>query len=324
MIRIEDLSASNRATPLIPSCATYFVAMSLMFTLTLGSSTALAGRPQTPDNFRVTTVTAYTATVAWNPPRNNSGNFNYYLSGAYGVTPIVLPKTATSHTFTLLHPGTQYWFFIYAKDTTGHASDTASTTSRTLLDTTTPSTAPVVTVNQVGSNYATISWTAPQDDSPYFTYEIWLNGSLRETTARNVTSTVLRFLTPATGYSITVRGRDEGNHFSPFSNPASITTLPPNPNDHTAPNTPAFVSATSFSDGSTEMQIQWAQSTDDFDAQANIRYDVYVNGNLEDIRFGSGGPIVAYGAFGQNTIQVIASDTAGNASAPATTTLSLP
>jgi hypothetical protein len=72
------------------------------------------------------------------------------------------------------------------------------------------------------------------------------------------------------------------------------------------------------------MQIQWAQSTDDFDAQSNIRYDVYVNGVWEDVRFGSGGPLIAYGVFGQNTIEVIALDTAGNASPPATTTLFIP
>ena len=36
----------------------------------------------------------------------------------------------------------------------------------------------------------------------------------------------------------------------------------------------------------------WTQSTDDFDAQANIRYDVYVNGRFEDVAFGSGGPRV--------------------------------
>ena len=76
-------------------------------------------------------------------------------------------------------------------------------------------------------------------------------------------------------------------------------------------------------DGATELQIQWTQSTDDFDAQANIRYDVYVNGVIADIRFGSGGPIIAYGQPGQNTIQVVASDTAGNASTPATITIFL-
>jgi hypothetical protein len=33
------------------------------------------------------------------------------------------------------------------------------------------------------------------------------------------------------------------------------------------------------------------------------------------------GPITAYGVFGENTVEVIASDTAGDASQPGTTTI---
>ena len=323
MFTIVNNRKETRNKPLNKSLAGPVTAMATAFVIVFVASTVHAGRPPTPDNFRVTAQTAYTVTVAWNPPRNNSGNFNYHLSGAYGVTPVILPKTATSHTFTGLHPANQYWFFIYAREG-NNTSGQATTTTRTLLDTTPPSTAPVVTVNQVGTNYAAMSWTAPQDDSPYFFYEIWIDGSLRTTTDRNVTSTVLRFLSPSTAYNISVRGRDEGHNFSPFSTARSITTLPPNPNDHTSPTVPTNVSAYSFSDGSTEMQVQWTQSTDNFDAQSNIRYDVFVNGRLEDIRFGSGGPIVAYGDFGENRIEVVASDTAGNSASPATTTIFIP
>ena len=84
---------------------------------------------------------------------------------------------------------------------------------------------------------------------------------------------------------------------------------------------PAFVSAYGFGDGSTETQVSWAQSTDDFDDQSNIRYDIYVNGRLEDWVFGSGGPRIIYSDFGENLIEVFATDTAGNTSAPATTTI---
>ena len=84
------------------------------------------------------------------------------------------------------------------------------------------------------------------------------------------------------------------------------------------------MSAYGFGDGSTELQISWSQSTDDFDSQSNIRYDVYLNGVLEDVRFGSGGPVTAYGVFGENTVEVVASDTAGNASPPGTTTVFIP
>ena len=66
------------------------------------------------------------------------------------------------------------------------------------------------------------------------------------------------------------------------------------------------------------MSLSWGQSTDNFDAQANIRYDVYVNGRFEDVVFGSGGPRVIYGDFGDNLIEVFATDTAGNTSAAGT------
>jgi Fibronectin type III domain len=251
--------------------------------MVLASSTALAGKsargnPPTATNFRVTAITAYTVALAWDPAPANSGDFNYHLWGAYNVGPtVILPKTATSYTFTGLYPGNYYTFGIYAKNASGNASTQVTLSNvRTLSDTTPPTTGPVVTVNEVGSNYAALSWTPPQDDGPHFTYEIWANGSLRATTGRDITSTILRSLAPATSYSITVRGRDEGYHWSPFSDPVSITTQTANPNDDTAPTTPALVSAYGFGDGSTEMQIQWAQSTDDFDVQFNIRYDVLV------------------------------------------------
>jgi len=155
----------------------------------LGSVTASAAlrdrtKPTTPGNFRVIATTAYSVTVAWNPSTDNSGNFNYYLSGAYGVTPVILPKTATSHTFTGLYPRNDYWFFIYARDAAGNVSGQANANTRTPADTTPPSTAPVVSVNEVGSTYAKLSWTPAQDDGPYQFYEVWVNGTLYSNTGK--------------------------------------------------------------------------------------------------------------------------------------------
>ena len=62
----------------------------------------------------------------------------------------------------------------------------------------------------------------------------------------------------------------------------------------------------------------------DFDAQAHIRYDVHINGVLGDILFGSGGPSIFYGEFGENIIEVFATDTAGNISEPAVLFLFIP
>jgi hypothetical protein len=66
-----------------------------------------------------------------------------------------------------------------------------------------------------------------------------------------------------------------------------------------------------------EMNLSWAESTDDVDPQDAIRYEVYVNDQLADVVFGTGFSI-SYGEFGNNVIEVYAIDAAGNRSEPAT------
>jgi hypothetical protein len=122
----------------------------------------------------------------------------------------------------------------------------------------------------------------------------------------------LHFLQPATTYTVNVLGSDYGNNVSPLSNSLTVTTAVTNPNDVTPPPTPANLTQDNWCD---EVHLTWVQSTDDFDAQSAIRYDLYVNGVLSDTLFGSGGPSIVYGTPEQlNTFEVIASDTAGNES----------
>jgi hypothetical protein len=331
------------------TCKTRFFAqagtIALAFTMLLGSSTAIAGKkgggtggggsggggtttskPPTPTNFRVTAKTAYTISVAWDVAESPS-DYSFYLSGTGRATPAILPKTARSHTFTALGPGNDYWLFIYTKDAAGNAGGQANLGPVVLpRDTTPPTTAPVVSVGEIGANYAHLSWTRAEDDGPYhYSYELWLNGALRYRSdyPRDVTSTILRFLEPDTDYAVQIRTYDIGGNPSPLSEPAIFSTLPANPNDITPPTVPSPVYADSW--GDLEMSLSWGQSTDDFDAQQNIRYDVYVNGRYEDVVFGSGGPRVIYGTGpGENLIEVFATDTAGNTSAAGKFTKFLP
>src|SRR5262245_52515542 len=163
MFSIKESRRNNSARALVSPFAAQIAATAVLVLMILGPSTTLARRPPTPANFHVAATTAYTVTVAWDRAPANSGDFNYHLSGAYGVTPAVLPKTATSHTFTRLHSGNQYWLFIYTRDAGGNTSGTVNTTTRTLLDTTPPTTGPVITVTEIGSNYVSLSWTPAQD-----------------------------------------------------------------------------------------------------------------------------------------------------------------
>jgi hypothetical protein len=288
----------------------------------LGSSTASAKRPPTPANFRVTATTAYTVTLAWDPAAPNSGEFNYYVWGAYNVGPtVILPKTATSYTFTALFPGNTYTFGIYAKSGGQTSGQVTVSGIRLPSDTSPPTTAPIVSIDEVGSNYANISWIPAQDDGPHLSTEIYLNGAFYYGVGRGITTATLRFLQPDTTYSLTARAIDFGYNVGPVSDSITLVTPPANPNDTTPPTTPTNLYAYGTGDGSTETHITWTQSSDDFDAQINIRYDVYVNGVFQEARFGSGGESIVYAEFGENLIEVAATDTAGNASAPATFTI---
>jgi hypothetical protein len=324
MLSIEEVRKNNRTRRLISSFAAHIAAVILVLTMVLVPSTASARRPPTPENFRVTARTAYTVTLAWDPAPTNSGDFNYNLWGAYNVGPtVILPKNATSYTFTALFPGNTYTFGIFAKNAAGQTSTQVTVNGiRLPSDTTPPTTAPIVSIDEVGSNYAILSWIPAQDDGPHLSTQIYLNGAFYYGVGRGITTATLRFLQPGTTYSLTARAVDFGNNAGPFSDPIPLVTLPANPNDTTPPTTPANLYATGTGDGSTETHISWTQSTDDFDGQSNIRYDVYVNGVFQEALFGSGGESIVYSEFGENLIEVTATDTAGNTSAPATFTIS--
>jgi hypothetical protein len=103
-----------------------------------------------------------------------------------------------------------------------------------------------------------------------------------------------------------------------------VTTAPTNPDDTTPPTTPANLTnaGMTFQDG--ETWLFWEQSTDDLDPQEVIRYDIYLNGVLDHSVVGHDMTIL-YGTVGVlNTFQVIAVDTAGNQSPPATFTIDIP
>jgi chitodextrinase len=288
-----------------------------------GDGGATTAKPPTPTNFRVTAKTAYSITVSWDVA-SSTADFNFYLSGTSRAQAVVLPKTARTHTFERLAPGNEYWLFIYAKDAAGNVSGQANLGPvKTLLDTTPPWTAPVVSIGEVGANYAHISWTRAADDGPYhYSYELWLNGNFYYSSfyPRDTVATVLRLLQPDTDYTVQIRTTDYGGNASPLSAPVAFRTTPVNPDDVTPPTVPGDVFAYGGF-GGTEMELWYSESTDDFDHQDNIRYDVYVNGRLEDYVFGVGGPRVIYGDLGENVIEVFATDTAGNRSEPAVVTV---
>ena len=270
-------------------------------------------KPTAPKNFRVTAVTPFSVSLAWSPSTDNSGKFTYRLwssagLGGSGITRM-LPKTATSYNWTLMiFPATSYTFRLHAVDDAGNVSSQITVTVTTPPDTIAPSTAPVITVEHVNSTFVSLRWSPATDNGPYLFYDVWINGQPFVSTGQERSITIEN-LTPETTYTFAVQARDAGNNLSPFSAPVTITTAAPNSVDTTPPTRPEDFVLTD--QGCGQVLLSWTQSTDDFSAQSNIRYDIYVDGFLDHSVVGVGST-TAFSGQGISVFDIQAVDESGN------------
>lgn len=289
----------------------------LAFTTLPASAAKDRKPPTTPTNLQVTGMTPYSVSLAWNPSTDNSGSVTYTICCA-NVSSETFPGPASSRVYRAgLEPGRSFTLRIVAKDAAGNYSGYSNSVTFTLPRDTTPPTKPVVSVTDVGPTHVSLAWSSV-DDGPNLWFYVWMNGS-QVLSSRN-TSANFGPLEPQTTYTFTVQARDFGGNLSPVSDPVSVTTEASDPNDTTPPTTPANFTDNGMSFGDGETWLFWQQSTDNVDPQFAIRYDVYVNGVLDGSQMG-GSSTVVYGNAGVfNTYQVIAVDSAGNQSAPASLT----
>jgi hypothetical protein len=266
--------------------------------------------PTTPTNLVVTAVTPYSVSLTWNPSSDNSGRFSYVICCG-NTSSASVPQTATSFTYTAgLEAGRTFSLRIYAVDAAGNASKYSNSVTGTLPPDRTPPGTPAVTVTDVGATHATLAWQSVED-GPHVWFWVFQNG---QPVLQGISSTsaTIPLLEPETTYSFTVQARDFAMNRSPVSAPVAVTTEAPNPNDRTPPTAPTNLRESHYEG---EITLRWDQSTDDFDPQSLIRYNVFVNGVLSSVIVG-GGRTVVFGEPGANTITVVAVDTAGNESAP--------
>ena len=295
---------------------------SLVLALLLATSPVLAAKdrraPTTPANLQVTGMTPYSVSLTWNPSTDNSGSVTYIICCA-NVSSETFPGPASSRVYRAgLEAGRSFTLRIVARDAAGNYSGYSNSVTFTLPRDTTPPTKPTVSVTDVGPTHVSLAWSSVED-GPHVWFNVYMNGSPVRQGVRD-TSGTFGPLQPETSYTFTVQARDFGGNNSPMSDPVTVTTEATDTSDTTPPTTPANLrdNGMSFQDG--ETWLFWDQSTDNVDPQAVIRYDVYVNGVFDHSLQGFDRTVV-YGNPGVfNTYQVIAVDSAGNQSAPATLT----
>lgn len=295
---------------------------SLMLVLVLAASPVAAAKdrkpPTTPTNLQVTGMTSYSVSLAWTPSTDNSGGVTYIICCA-NVSSETFPGPASSRVYRAgLEAGRSFTLRIVARDAAGNYSGYSNTVTFTLPADTIPPTKPSVSVTDVGPTHVSLAWSSVED-GPNVWFNVYMNGSAVRQGARD-TSGTFGPLQSETSYTFTVQASDFRGNLSPMSDPITVVTEASDTNDTTPPTTPANFTDNGMSFGDGETWLFWQQSTDNVDPQPVIRYDVYVNGVFDHSLMGYGQTVVYGNAGVLNTYQVIAVDSAGNESAPATLT----
>jgi len=271
--------------------------------------------PSAPKNLRVTGSAHYSVSLAWDASTDNSGFLTYWIQANNGYR-MSVPMSRTSATFTDgVNAGVTSSYQVYAVDGSGNKSKLSNKVTISLPPDTNPPSVPVLTVTDVGATHVSLSWSSV-DEGPVIYYWVyrsdWGNWAFVRDAA--ATSGMANGLSPNTTYAFQAQARDKLRNMSALSAPVAVTTGPVDASDTTAPTTPMHLQESHYDQ---EMNLTWAESTDNVDPQDALRYEVYVNGVLADVVFGNGFSI-SYGEFGTNVIEVFAIDAAGNRSEPAT------
>ena len=297
--------------PALPIRALPILALAFVFT----ASAALAAPadkkpPTTPRNLRVTGVTAYTVSLAWDPSTDNSGQVRYKICCANVNSQWVEGPASSAVYNSGLDPNRSFTLRIYAVDPSGNFSQPSNSVTFTTAADTTPPAQPLVSVTDVGPTHASVMWSATDND-PTLRYTVRVNGAAVLEAAAN-TSQIFPLLEPETTYVFSVQARDSGGNVTPLSEPTPATTEARNPDDVTAPTTPSLW--TGYVEGC-EVQLVWSESTDDFDPQFAIEYEIYLNGvHVESSALRFTNRVVYANQNGLNTFAVAAVDSAGNRS----------
>ena len=285
--------------------------------------------PTTPANLIVTGVTETTVSLSWQGSTDNSGKLSYKVritnlnNSAYNSLATV-SQTQTTYTAKYLATNSAYTFSVYAVDDSGNKSaDSNIASAHTLADTTAP-TGLALEAAAIAPSQVQLTWTVPSDNVSYSCciYSFNVNGSQ---ITQNISwaaapagklSAVIRHLQPGSTYSFSVSASDSVGNVA-TSNVVNATTPPST--DTFPPTVPTNLHLVR-DDSCAEVWLGWTESTDNFDSQDNIEYEIYVNGVISPLPVSVGVDFdFVYGtAFGDNYFTIKAVDKSGNSSASST------
>jgi hypothetical protein len=298
---------------------TVFIALALALAL-VAVSAAPAKRPPPPGgggassgptNLRITASSDTSISLGWDAAKSGSTNWWYcVVRDGLGCLRVDPPQTTLS--LSRLWPGRTTTYTVVTVSSTGQRSAPSnSVTHTTPPDTTPPSPAPVVSLQNAWPTRIMVSWTLARDELTQTWHDLYINGVVHFEAF--LTPWTIFYLDPESTHTFQVKARDYfGNTVE--SNVLSVTTPPKTGNNPpTAPTNLRFGPETA----PPELWLNWDPSTDDTDSQALILYETYLNGVLVPDGVVGGTNTIAYCRdIGPTRVVLRAVDTSGNRSGP--------
>ena len=224
--------------------------------------------PTAPSGLKAVAGSTSHVTLTWTASSDNVDIAGYRIERCQTANCTTFTEvdiaTGTSFTDSGLAPSTIYRYRVRAVDTSNNTSaysNTSTTSTPAVRDTTPPSTPTGLTARAVRPTQINLFWRASTDDVGVTGYRI---ERCRGTGCTNFTqlgtSTTRTFsstgLAPNTTYRFRVRASDAGRNLSAYSAVASTRTAP----DTTRPSRPTGLSATAA--GPRRIDLNWTASTD--------------------------------------------------------------
>jgi hypothetical protein len=285
--------------------ATLLLAPALLFT-----PVAAGGKsPSGPTNLRITATGPTSVSLAWDAARGGSGKWWYCVqSGGAGCFRVDPPQTTFTHPS--LRPGSTYTFTVITLSSTGQRSAPSNAVTYTAPADTTPPSAPQLSTTSVVPTRIGVAWTTSVDDTSQVSYTLFLDGTPYLGGVIGLNSVIVPYLAPSSTHVFDVVASDAfGN--TAESNVLTVTTPPVT--ESVAPSAPTNLRLSPES-SAPEIWLDWDAASDNFDPQAQLLYQVFVNGVLTSTGIGNVDDIVYCADTGPNTIAVRAMDTSGNVS----------
>ena len=264
-----------------------------------------------PTNLRITASSDYSLSLAWDAAKSGSTTWWYcVVRNGEGCLRVDPPQTTLS--LSRLWPGRTTTYTVVTVSSNGQRSAPSnSVTHTTPPDTTPPSPAPVVSLQNAWPTRIMVSWTLARDELSQTWHDLYIDGVVHFEAF--LTPWTIFYLDPQSTHTFQVKARDYfGNTVA--SNVLTVTTPPKT--DNVAPSAPTNLQFSSET-APPELWLTWNQSSDDTDSAALILYETYLNGVLVPDGGVGGTNTIAYCRdIGPTTVELRAVDTSGNRSGP--------